>query len=120
MFQVLESFGEGFPWERVAVFQSEVDAQRCALAHYEFQTDGTGDGCGCGDCLDEVRVTDWQAYTVRVGLWQVPEVRVWDCPVCETMADEWGADGCSCWWCPSCKATNPTTASRCACGQVKV
>lgn len=40
-----------------------------------------------------------------------------DCEVCETNAEEWGADGCSCWWCPSCKATNPAEGSACrVCG----
>lgn len=44
----------------------------------------------------------------------------YDCPICETMAEEWNSDGCECWWCPSCKVTNHTETTHCECGKEKV
>jgi ribosomal protein L40E len=71
---------------------------------------------GDGHDLHELQiVTDRDGQRVDFGDlgWVWSEVNVWDCPVCETMADEWGADGCSCWWCRSCKATNPEGDNQC-------
>lgn len=41
----------------------------------------------------------------------------WDCPVCETMAIDWGGNGCSCWLC-TCNTTNPEWDNECShCGR---
>ena len=36
-----------------------------------------------------------------------------ECPTCRTMANEWGADGCSCWLCSACNTTNPEGENEC-------
>lgn len=41
----------------------------------------------------------------------------YDCPVCETMAHEWNAEGCKCWYCPKCMVTNHPQTTQCECGQ---
>jgi hypothetical protein len=47
-------------------------------------------------------------------------IEEYDCPVCETMAEEWTPfEGCSCWLCRVCNTTNHEGDTDCrSCGTV--